>query len=105
VIRRPLWLSSPELLAWCPQDYLEPRSQDTLVGQAHPNSVGHASACHPPGGTIAYGDVCDAKKLLIMVAVLHEDLLLTTTNSELPKSNYHYPKEQNRFPRHCEKST
>jgi len=55
------------------------------VGQAHPNSVGHASACHPPGGTIAYGDVCDAKKLLIMVAVLHEDLLLTTTNSELPK--------------------
>jgi hypothetical protein len=40
-----------------------------------------------------------------MVAVLHEDLLLTTTNSELPKSNHHYTKEQNRFPRHCEKST
>jgi hypothetical protein len=45
---------APEPLAWCPQDYLAIARILGGLGPL-PTSVGHASACHPSGGTVAYG--------------------------------------------------
>ena len=54
-----------------------------------PTALGTLQPATRLGGAVAYGDVCDSSNSSIMVDVLRGDLLPTTANIELPKSQFH----------------
>ncbi len=54
-----------------------------------PTALGTLQPATRWGGADAYGDVCDSSNSSIMVGVLRGDLLPTTANIDLPKSQFH----------------
>jgi len=70
-----------------------------------PTALGTLQPATRLGGAVAYGDVCDSSNFSIMVDVLRGDLLPTTANIELPKSQLHRTRGQLSFKDRSQRSS
>ena len=70
-----------------------------------PTALGTLQPATRLGGAVVYGDVCDSSNFSIMVDVLRGDLLPTTANIELPKSQLHRTRGQLSFKDRSQRSS